>query len=391
MANELFFTGTGDALTIYAIIRRKSDAKVWSVANSAFETWANGSIGDYDTPLTTQGGDLYLGDFPSALTIGTRVLIQYYSQVGGLPAITDTIKLTVEGTWNGAEVASASSVSIDSRALTTLASVKRHLRITATTDDTLLTELINQVSDKIERITGRRFAAANYSEWADCDCDAAVTVRNRPIVRVNRVRSYPEDAISASYGGSGVEAAVIVTYDEEGQNGNVRLYSITAAGTETTTDLSMATYPTLSTLVTAMDAVSDWTVSRIATADAPSNSLLPMNGIDAKSGTAYLQWASSFESGYRVNHRQGAIVFGGMKEGMIQIQYRGGYETIPDDVARVCNELVAAAWHAGTVNPILQSESIPDYSRSLADTTKLNEAQQNILAAYQSVSVGGLV
>ena len=390
MANELFFTGAGDALTIYAVIRRKSDAKVWSVANSAFETWANGSVGDYDVALTTQGGDLYLGDFPSGITVGTRVLIQYYSQAGGSPAITDSIKLTVEGTWNGAEVASASSVSIDSRALTTLASVKRHLRITATTDDTLLTELINQISDKIERIIGRRLAAANYSEWTDLDCDAAVSVRNRPIIRVNRVRACPEDAISVSYSGSDVEAAVIVTYDEEGQSGNVRLYSISAAGTETTTDLSMATYPTLSTLVTAMDAVSGWTVSRTATYDAQSSALTPQGGLDAKNVTAYLEWASAFQTQYRVNQRAGLVMFGSAKYGQVQIQYRGGYETIPDDVSRVCNELVGAAWHAGRTNPMLDSESIPDYSYSLADRTQLTTEQMAILAPYMSVSVGGL-
>ena len=389
MANELFFTGAGDALTIYAIIRRKSDAKVWSVANSAFETWANGSIADYDTALTTQGGDLYLGDFPSALTVGTRVLIQYYSQAGGTPAITDSIKLTVEGTWNGAEVASASSVTIDSRALTTLASVKRLMNISVTTYDTILTELINQVSDRIERETSRRFAAANYSEWTDLYDDSAMTVRNRPIIRVNRVRSYCEEAISAKYTGSGIEAAVIVTYDEEGQNGNVRLYSVSAAGTETTNDLSMATYPTLSTMVTAMDAVSDWTVSRVSGPDGQVTSLVPHNGMDALNTTAYLMWASSFENAYRINHRLGIVVFGGCKSGMVQVQYRGGYETIPDDIAGVCNQLVQSAYFAGLHDGNLSSESIPDYSYALADQVKITEAQRSILDAYRNVAVGG--
>jgi len=31
MSNELVITGAGDALTVYVVVRRKSDSKVWDV------------------------------------------------------------------------------------------------------------------------------------------------------------------------------------------------------------------------------------------------------------------------------------------------------------------------------------------------------------------------
>lgn len=389
MSNELFFTGAGDSLTIYAIIRRKSDAKVWSVANSAFETWANGSIADYDTALTTQGGDLYLGDFPSALTAGTRVLIQYYSQAGGTPAITDSIKLTVEGTWNGAEVASSSSVTIDSRALTTLASVKRLMNISVTTYDTILTELINQVSDRIERECGRRFAAANYNEWIDTQGEPVVAVRNWPVIRVDRVRYSIKDGLTLLYSGSDIEAAVSVYYDEEGQNGTLRLMSTSAAGTDTNTTFAFATYPTLSTLVTAADATSGWAVSRVGVPDALSTSLMPESGVDALNSTAYLRYAAQLDRRLRVSHRAGLVHTSVTCDSMVMVGYRAGYETIPDDINGVCNQLVQAAYFAGLHDGNLSSETIPDYSYSLVDSVKLADYQRQLLNSYRAVAVGG--
>ena len=110
MANELEITGQGAALNFYAIIRRQDDAKVWNVTNAAFETWSDGTIADYDTPLTDKGGDLYQGDFPVAIAAGTKVLIKYYSRDGGTPAITDLLLDTEDVTWTGQGITGGGSV-----------------------------------------------------------------------------------------------------------------------------------------------------------------------------------------------------------------------------------------------------------------------------------------
>ena len=310
----------------------------------------------------------------------------YYSQAGGTPAITDSLLLTVDTTWNGAELTSASSVSLDSRALTTLNSVKRALGITGSADDTVLTELINQMSDKIERVAGRRFAAADYTEWISAGCERYGQVRNWPIIRVESVRYSLDYAINVDYTGSDVNATVSVYFDEEGRNGKVRLTSISAAGTETTTDVDFATYPTLSTVVTQISAQSGWTATKVPSSDDRADTLYPVSGFDAKGQTAQLRYMGDLDLEYGVDHRLGRVYFGGMAARLVR--YRGGYETVPDDVAALCNTLVARAYRTINVNTALASESIPDYSYSVASGVQLTLDERAMLNSYSVIGVG---
>jgi hypothetical protein len=387
MSNELVITGAGDALTVYVVIRRKSDSKVWDVANTTWATWSDGAIDDYDTALSAKSGDLYQGDFPSSISANTSVLVLYYSQAGGTAAITDTLLLTVDTNWNGAELAASSSVALDSRALTTLNTVKRRLGITASTHDTVLTEFINQASDKIERICGRRFAASNYNEWLTNDGGERVQVRNWPIIRTESVRFSRNNAIDVDYSGSDIEARISVEYDEEGQNGNVRLYSLSAAGTSTGTDIDHATYPTISTIVTQINTISGWTATQTATTDTRADTLYPITGFDAKNQTADLENADDFDNDYRVSSRLGLITFRSFAKR--QVRYRGGYETIPDDISAVCAGLVSRMFNSIGLNEGLQSESIPDYSYSLASGTQLTMDEEAALLPYRQYAVGG--
>lgn len=106
MANELETPYQGTA-TLYAIIRRTSDGKVWN--GSAFETFVDGSVASYDVPLTSQGGDYYAADFPDDIDAGTYRAL-YYVQAGGSPAITD-LKLpnTSLVAWTGSGIVTPGS------------------------------------------------------------------------------------------------------------------------------------------------------------------------------------------------------------------------------------------------------------------------------------------
>lgn len=390
MAGELYISKPGSSLNLYVIIRRISDYKVWSTVAADWATWSDGSIADYDVALTDRGGDFYNGDFPTGIASGTRVLTMYYQRAGATPAITDSLLLTVDTNWNGAALTSSSTITLSSTALTSLASVKRYMNISVSTYDTILTELINQVSARIERITGRKFAAANYNEWVNPAGEDWITVRNWPIIRVDRVRYSAESAIAATYSGADIEAAASVYYDENGGTGTAKLVSVSAAGTETSNTFSFATYPTLSTLVTAMDAISGWTVTRAVTRDSMSVSLFPQAGMDALNTAADLYAVTEYDLIARVDHRRGMLQ-ATRGHGPRLITYRGGYETIPDDVSGVCNAMVQAAYQMGLVNPLLASESIPDYSYSLADRVQLDDAQTRVLDAYTTIAMGGVM
>lgn len=101
MANELNITYTG-ANTIYAIIRRTSDNKVWS--SSSFVSWADGDIDNYDIALSSAGGDLYTANFPSTITTGILYRVFYYEQAGASPSTSDIIMSSESGYWDGSSL-----------------------------------------------------------------------------------------------------------------------------------------------------------------------------------------------------------------------------------------------------------------------------------------------
>ena len=389
MANELSISQQGAGLNLYVVIRRLSDAKVWDVTNTVFATFSDAAIDDYDVVMTDQGGDLYQANFPTSIAAATRVVALFYKRLGATPAITDTLLLSLDTTWNGTVLTLSSSVTLDSRALTSLASVKRRLNLSTTVaHDTLLTDMINQVSDWIERIAGRRFASSSYQEWLNPNGEDQLALRNWPLIRVDRLYTGSEFGLDLDYSGTGVEGWVSVYFDEEGRNGTLRLQSTSAAGTDTTTTASLATYPTLSTLATQIATVSGWTASRSSTYDSLSETLWPISGVDAKNQTAKLYHAYDFERNYRVDHRNGMVVLGARASTRKLVSYTAGYTTIPDDVAQLANELIAQVFGKVTQNAAIKSESIPDYSYTLADDVELSGSQTRMLERYSTISIG---
>lgn len=86
--------------TVYATIYRKADDKVWDVANTQFDTWADGDIDDNDLALTDKGSDWYKVAFPTSITAG-EYTINVYVQAGGSPAISDPLAGAVSVLWDG--------------------------------------------------------------------------------------------------------------------------------------------------------------------------------------------------------------------------------------------------------------------------------------------------
>lgn len=394
MANELQIMYQGASANLYVIVRNPADYKVWDVANTAWATWSNGSIGDYDIVMSDRGGDLYTADFPSSISVGTRVVATFYDRAGGSPAITDKVLDVADLTWDGAGVSSGSSVSLDSRALTTLASAKRHIGIGVTTHDTILTELINIWSDRIEGIAGRRFAAANYCEWHREDPANSYAVQNYPIIYINRVALGMSEALRVTYTGTGIRANVQVFHDGEGQNGGVRLRSLSTGGSWTETNKTFADSATVAALVTAIDAVSGWDATQ--TVNVPTAELAPIGGQDALNTNVSLLYADDNSQEYQVDHATGLIdIRAGYRQSAashdrnVMIEYRGGYAAIPDDVSGICNELVAQAFATRSLNTALGSESLGGYSYSLADQVTISDGIDARLRSLSDVAVGG--
>lgn len=390
MARELMIVRPGDSLNLYAIVRKLPAFTAWDVAAAAFETWADGDIGDYDIPLTSFGGDTYAADFPTAIPTGTRVLITYYQRAGASPAITDSLLLSMETSWNGSSLVAASDIALSDCALTSLESAKRFMGITTSANDTLLTELINAVSARVEREVGRKLCAADHNEWVDPAGEVSFTVRHWPVIRARRVRYGRSDGLQLQYAGSAIEAFVDVSYDNEGSgnDGKLTLTSISAAGVETETELTFATYPTLSTLVTAINAVSGWSATRQTTRDGQCLALSPVAGVDAMNMAGYLPYADEFDVISVVDQAAGILKTETRLCGPLLVSYRGGYDPIPDDLAMIVNQLVQTSFNLSQGDSTLSAESIPGYSRTFANRSEISAGQREILRPYMSSFFG---
>lgn len=99
-------------------------------------------------------------------------------------------------------------------ALCTLARCKRHIGISEadTSNDELLTDLINEATDAIETRCNRRFLLTSYSEWVDGEGDDELFLKNFPIISVSSL----VDGETTLTERESVTDDGFVVYDEEG-------------------------------------------------------------------------------------------------------------------------------------------------------------------------------
>lgn len=255
------------------------------------------------------------------------------------------------------------------------------ISLSDTTDNALITSLITQASGHIERVTDRKFDAADYREHYDGEGQARLYLKQNPIIYVTGVRYGEADALDVQYTGSRIKATVQVYPD------GVRLHSKAADGTTSNDNLAFTDYPTLSTMATAIAAVSNWTAS-VSGDDYDSADLHPMGGQDAKSRTVTLTRPDEDEDDYRVDYDAGAIQFDGVRIGSgfrnYVVEYRGGYETIPDALKLLTLELVNSLYNESRRDPTLASESIGDYSYSV-NTAATPDWTSRVMTAYGRV------
>lgn len=412
MANELQIVHPTSGNTLYVIVRRKSDGKVWN--GSAFETWADGSIGNYDVALTSQGGDLWTGDFPSSISAG-RYIVMYYLRAGGSPATTDKILASREQQWDGSGLTD-SSVTLSQYALTTLGDLKTYMNISATTYDSALTLMINAMTDRIERLAHHKFKARNYRHRVNGRNSNILPLPEYPVISVNRLAYGNGDAIRVTYSGSAIRANISVA------DSLCRLQTISSTGTTTTSDLDLTStsYDTTSELATAISAVSGFTATTVQ--NIPSLDLHFMPGVSLKDGTfgrtASLTYPDRSDVQYSLDVDTGVVmlqstplnqyIFDGFtgqtihsfatdygRNGFMDrghrrflVEYRAGYETIPDDLAQVCRELVSEAFNLGRKDPSVKSESLGDYSYTLADAVQITDGQRQRIAQWSKLAIG---
>jgi hypothetical protein len=104
MANELSWRQSATGETVYATIRSEGHL-YWNTAGTpALEALTVANWADYDVALTEAPASsyFYVGDWPTGLTTVGWYWVDVYKQVGGSPAISDTVIGGFLGYWSGA-------------------------------------------------------------------------------------------------------------------------------------------------------------------------------------------------------------------------------------------------------------------------------------------------
>lgn len=369
MADELDILYSGSD-TPYAIVRRESDGYAWDVTNSVFEAWADGSITDYDITMTSQGGGYYTADFPTDITAAGYYLIDYRVHTG-TPSTSDQRYPGERIYWNGTSSSPAPSGSD----LASLSRVKEFLGITGSADDAKLNTIITAVSRGIEKWCDRVFASASYTHYFDGRNDFYVSylpLKQYPVTAISRVATQPLIALEVSNTATSTNQRATVSLSSTAMS-----LSRTASGSTSTSSLALATYTTIASLATAINALGNgWTatVAGSTTGDYglwPSADLKTIQGAaNARDDSAKFYLYVRELDGYFVDEESGTLS-GCFPTGRqsIEVKYTAGYTTIPDDLQQGAVMAIQAIYAASKLDPNLKSEKIGDYAYTLKNVS----------------------
>lgn len=314
--------------------------------------------------------------------------------------------------------------------LTTLARVKAYLGISGTAQDSLITLLIPQVSDQIAKHLRRDLAVTTYKGWVNGTGSPILRLEQWPILSVHQV-SIGTMTVGRVQNTGATTKRASVSFDGT----NLSLMSVNSSGTETLTDLPVATSKVLSSLKTAVEAVSGWHVTLDSTdyEGEPSNMLRPLYGSPAYDpDTADLILPDSQEPVKLIREDviellsdprapggfgDNSIVEGfdatpGIGSGFpsgaanVFVWYRAGYTlpsdaseetpasdgTLPPGLALLVHQILQDVLSSTKLNSNLQSESIGGYSYSLraaanGAVASAIENRAKDLALYKAVTL----
>lgn len=294
-------------------------------------------------------------------------------------------------------------MSIKLYALCTLAELKAHLGITAVTDNTILETYIDAASAKIERWIGRQIKLRTYSEWYGGNNVRSVKVKQYPINNVSGVYTGMASAFTiASTVSSDLRLTISINPETLGTvvNGalapGIVLTRTVVGGVSTTSTLTYATFQDVTDMVAAINAITGFSASVVT--DMRCAQLHPRAGGDILQSTVTITGANvSSEFVYDsflgvVTIRQDAYPFKYDYDPRFPpallstlIEYSAGYTTIPDDIRQACMVLAGTMYLSRKKDGSLQSESLGDYSYSMASADSTRSMMEDMLGSWKEI------
>ena len=293
-------------------------------------------------------------------------------------------------------------MAVGTYALSTLAGLKAHLGITVSTYDTILEQYIDHATAKIERWIGRQIKVRNYFEWYGGNDVRSVRVKQYPINNVVGVYTGLAAALTiASTVSSDIRLTVSINTDPLGTVSNgtlapgVTLTRTTTAGTTTIDTLTFTAYPTTTLLAAAINGITGY--SATVTTAMRCAQLHPRAGGDIKMATVMLTGVNvSSEFVYDsylgiVTIRQDAFPMASHNArypSALQstlIEYSAGYTAVPDDIHQACLVIAGTMYLSRKSDTSLQSESLGDYSYSMASADSSRAMMEDMLGSWKEI------
>jgi hypothetical protein len=280
-------------------------------------------------------------------------------------------------------------------ALTTYANLISYAGITAGTDETLLTALINRATSTIEKFCDRTFTSTTYRQFYDGTSDYDISTDEYPIISVQMLSVGRIDAIAIKNTSSDAYNAYVQV---DSTDMNLVVSGGTNAGTET---LTLADYATLTLLNAAIAALAKgWSASLQASiyANWSPTELCPIDGAACltnssigQSNIAYLQIPNTPEYNYRLQKDPGiltrSIKFTQGSQN-VMIKYTAGYATTPAALEQICIDLALSWYYARKRDKSMLKEKIGDYSYEIqADAGIMPSEIKDRLLAWKKRSI----
>lgn len=306
--------------------------------------------------------------------------------------------------------------------LTSTTSVKLFMGINNTTSDAQLGAMITQVSRQIETDCARTFGATNWIEYQNSgQGQMRAQVRNKPIITLQSVRWGYQTALQVQVTSANTDVwdGIQIMQDPKTSDKKCIVTQQTATGgTYTTTfNLTTSAYTLCSQLVAGLNGLSGFSATLLGNVDVPTRWLYPWTTnlksynnqfvqalgypfidlfgyvVDPIYGTIGFQPLSSmdyfFGAGNPSHYGGGSPVsFPSMYQGLC-LDYRGGFETIPDDITLLANRVVKDLFYAAKRDSNLASESLADYSMSQLDPIVQRQWYQDLIAPYKRIAIAG--
>ena len=260
------------------------------------------------------------------------------------------------------------------------------------TNNYLLSQIADRISDMAERYCQIDYEAATISERYDGDGGSLLMLDNRPVNSVTRIAVSPVTAISITNTLSTATGAYVDV-------GATTLTLTVMVGAVTTTNiLTLATYGTMTLLVAAINALSaaGWS----ATVSSAYEDYSPTELIDAETFYALntavtLEIFTGGESDYILYPEKGWIV---LRSGVFSPGYRNvlvtynyGYATIPGALKERVLQMISYVYHQASANPTLQSERLGDHSWTRATgvmaTDSLDKMMESSLSLWRRFDI----